>query len=82
MSTCNRCGKSGLHWERGYATGEWELWEANDFLHTCEIVAGSFDRNGLYAAVDEMEAHELRELIGYASERLLPMEENDGEHKG
>ena len=80
MSTCDRCGKSGLHWDRGLEG--WRLYEPDFRQHTCGIVAGSFDRNGLYAAVDEMEAHELRELTGYASERLLPMEENDGEHKG
>ena len=70
MVTCNRCGKPGLHWDFDLMDGKYRLFEADGWWHKCEIVATKFDRNGLYEAVDAMSAGELKELRGYAAQRL------------
>ena len=70
MVTCNRCGKPGLHWGFDHTEERHRLVEANSMWHTCEIVATEFDRNGLYEAVDAMSSGELKELRGYAAQRL------------
>lgn len=73
--TCNNCGKTGLHWDVGSISQKWLPFEENGRQHLCETVGDRRDRNSVYGALDEMTPHELRELCGYASERLMLLEE-------
>lgn len=42
-------------------------------LH-CQTTEAKYSRVDIYEAVDAMSPHELRELVGYAEQRLLPSE--------
>ena len=38
---CERCGKSGLHWEND--DGQWNLYEGPYHLHECNMVKAAAD---------------------------------------
>ena len=38
---CNRCGKSGLHWEDD--NGEWVLVDKHNEIHRCTVAAKEFE---------------------------------------
>jgi ssDNA-binding Zn-finger/Zn-ribbon topoisomerase 1 len=38
---CNRCGKSGLHWEDD--NGKWVLVDKHNEIHRCTVAAKEFE---------------------------------------
>lgn len=65
---CKFCGESGFHWEE--RDGKWGLYDTQGFRHHCQTIESGHSRVDIYEAVDSMSPHELRELIGYAEQKL------------
>ena len=65
---CRFCGEGGLHWEE-HESG-WGLYDAFGFRHHCQTTESGYSRVDIYEAVDSMSPHELRELVGYAEQKL------------